>query len=105
MFTLLLAAFLAPEPLPMPTPVAAPAFFEITVEARTHYSLYINGKPIDANTCYKTEPLTEVHCVEIEIRFVCGEEVVSKKTFMDLEPGYKRYIKISLSARPSYVWC
>lgn len=105
MFTLLFAAFLAPEPLPMPTPVAAPAYFEITVEARTPYSLFINGKPIEANTCYKTEPLTELCCVEIEIRFVCGEEVVSKKSFMDLEPGYKKYLKILLSARPSCVCC
>jgi hypothetical protein len=89
----------------MPTPVAAPAYFEITVEARTPYSLFIDGKPIEANACYKTEPITEVHCVEIEIRYVCGEEVIKKKFFVDLEPGYKHRFLISLSARPSYVWC
>lgn len=85
--------------------VASPAYFEITVEARTHYSLYVNGKQIETDTCYKTEPLTETVCIEVEIRYVCGEEVISKKMFMDLEPGYKYHLKISISAKPAYVWC
>lgn len=107
MFCLIAALALCAEPeiLPMPQPVPYRAYFEISVESRTHYSLFINGKPIEANTCYKTEPLTELVCVEIEIRFVAGHEVVSKKVFMDLEPGYKRHLTITILAKPSYVWC
>ncbi len=83
-----------------------PAYFEITVEGSTAYSLFINGTPIEANTKYKTEPLTEPICAEVEIRFVAGEELVKKTFFIDLKPGYKRHLTISISAKkPSYVWC
>ena len=81
------------------------AYFEITVESDTPYSLFINGKPIEANTCYKTEPLAELLCAEIEIRFVDGYEVVKKIIFIDLEPGHKRCLTIKLFAKPYYVWC
>ena len=108
MFNFILFASLfcsEPETLPMPQPVAMPAYFEITVESRTPYSLFLNGKRIEANTCYKTEPLTEPVCVEIEIRFVAGDGIVKKTFYMDLEPGYKRQLTISVSAKPSYAWC
>jgi len=97
MFNLiLLAASLIP---------AEPAQFEIAVESRTPYSLFINGEQIEANTCYKTQPLTEPVRLEIEIRYVCGEEVVKKTIFMDIKPGYKKSIKIVISSKASYAMC
>lgn len=89
----------------MGTPPAERAYFQFDVEANTPYSLFIDGDPIEANTRYKTEPLTEVVCIEVEIRFVSGYEVVSHKFFVDLIPGKLAYKKIAISARPAYAWC
>lgn len=102
MFTFALLASLLGSPIE-PEPKAAQ--FEITVEAHTHYSLFLNGKPIEANTVYKTEPISSLVCVEVEIRFICGEEVVKKTFYMNLEPGYRRNITIKLSAKPTYAMC
>ena len=102
MFTFALLASLLGSPIE-PEPKAAQ--FEITVEANTHYSLFLNGKPIEANTIYKTEPISELVSVEVEIRYVCGEEVVKKTFPMTLEPGYRRYITIKLTSKPTYVMC
>jgi hypothetical protein len=103
MFNLIvLAASLMGGPI---EPLEKPAYFEITVESRTPYTLYINGEQIEANTCYKTEPLSEAMCVEVEIRYVSGGEVVKKKMFMDLDPGYKRCLTLTISARPALAWC
>jgi hypothetical protein len=98
------ALFLAASFLGSPIEDAKPAFFEINVDARTPYSLFLNGDPIEANTRYKTK-LTKLVCVEIEIRYVCGEEVVTRKFFMDLKPGCLKSITITISSRPSCVWC
>jgi hypothetical protein len=88
-----------------PNPPAEPAYFQINVDAHTPYSLFLNGEPLEANTRYKTEPLTELACVEVEIRYVSGYEVVKRMFFIDLKPGRFCSYTITLSARPSYVWC
>lgn len=92
--------FLAASMLP-----AEPARFEIIVESQTPYSVFVNDKLIEANTCYKTQPLTDPICVEIEIRYVCGEEIVKKTIFMDLNPGHKRCITIVIYSKPTYAMC
>lgn len=102
MFTWVLLASLIGSPV---EPEPKSAQFEITVEANTPYSLFLNGKPIDANTLYKTEPISKLVCVEIEIRYVCGEEVAKKTFYMNIEPGYRRCITIKLSAKPTYAMC
>lgn len=102
MLSLLLFASLLGSPVE-PEPKAAQ--FEITVEAHTHYTLLLNGEPIKANTLYKTEPLSKSVCVEIEIRYVCGEEVLKKTFSMTLEPGYRGGVTIKLSAKPIYAMC
>jgi hypothetical protein len=99
-FLLLAVAFGSPI-----DPPAKPAYFRFDVEARTPYSLFINGDPIEANTNYKTEPLDEPVCVEVEIRYVSGCELVKRKFFVDLKPGQTCYMKITLSATPLYAWC
>lgn len=92
----------------MGSPIEPPgerAYFQFDVEASTPYSLFINGDKIEANTRYKTEPLTELVCIEVEIRYVSGCEVVSRKFFVDLKPGRCAHMKLTISARPCYVWC
>ncbi|MFY4731240.1 hypothetical protein [Nitrospira sp. BLG_2] len=84
---------------------AKPAYFEISVEAKTPYTVYLNGDQIDANRCYKTQFITENIKVEIEIRYVCGGEVIKSKATLELEPGYKKTMTIKLSARPLLAWC
>ncbi len=106
MFNLLvLLCLAAPEQLPMPTPVEEPAYFKIDVEARTNYVVYVADHKITAGQRYKTEPLTELICVEIKVRYVDEGEVVSKSFYMDLEPGASRHVVIKITATPLSVWC
>ena len=82
-----------------------PAYFQFDVETRTPYSLFIDGDPIQANTKYKTEPLAEVIRVEVEVRYVDGGDVVSRKFFVDIKPGKTCRLKIIISAIPQYARC
>lgn len=82
-----------------------PAYFEISVEAKTPYTVYLNGDQIDANKVYKTQAINENIDVEIEIRYVCGGEVIKKAVTLTLEPGVKKTLTIKLSARPYIAMC
>ena len=86
-------------------PVEKPAQFEIRIESRTPYSLVLNGQQIKANHVYKTEPLSEPCCIEVELKYVSGDRLVTETIFIDLHPGYKVITTIELKCRPTLAWC
>ena len=104
MFTAVMMLLL-PEPIPMPTPVAVPAFFQIALDARTPVSMSINGQKIEPNKIYRTEALEEDAEVLVVLRFVSGGEVVEQELKLTVSPGHVITFTVSIVAKPLVLEC
>jgi hypothetical protein len=86
--------------------LSQPAYFKIEVETNTIVSMSINGQNIEHGKWHKTEPLMEPVCVEVEISYIRGGEVLKHTFYLDLNPGDECIFKIELyTIRPLVLVC
>ena len=81
-----------------------PAYFKIDVETNTDVAIFVNGKQVQAGVVYKTERMSIPQTVEVEIRYVHGDQVVKETTYMDLTPGKIACYKVKLIAEPPWIF-
>lgn len=85
------------------SPPVERAYFLVQLETNTDVTFFLNGQRLEHGKTYCTEPLTEVVCVELEVRFVDGGQVKTKMFWLELDPGYKTVFTVQLYANPPRV--
>lgn len=86
-------------------PAPERATFEVEITTNTEVAIYLDGHRLEPGTKYRTQAFYGAKCLELEVRFINGLEIIKKTFFLDIEAGYHSKFRLSIIANPPTVVC
>ena len=91
MFTLLMGLALASP---------QPAQFEVAIDTNTEVTVFMGNLKVKPGTVYQITPFTGTMTVQMTVKYIDGDEVITQTGVVTFEAGRYKKILLKVFARP-----